>query len=126
MDDRSKSGRSDRVRTAILVGSALFVLAFVGIWFVGQDAASSAYDPEFDPSTLTQRIYPGTWAPWARGLLWLAAGTVAVVFNLAFATTPELSERGRKLAQAAAVVSGATFLAFSIGSFAGADWSVIH
>lgn len=98
-------------------------LAFIAFWFIGQEASA---DPTLDVPGFVASLYPGTWPPVARGLLWLFVGATAVGFNLTM-MHPRTETRAGRIALAAATgITGACFLAFAIGSFAGAPWSVIH
>lgn len=98
-------------------------LAFLALWFVGQEASS---DPTLQVPALLERLYPGTWHPFARGVLWLFTGATAVWLDLAVMAPRAASAAGRRAAVALAIVSGASFAAFAVGSFIAAPWSVIH
>lgn len=108
------------VRAAVAVACLLLVAGFVGIWILGQNATGATV-----PDTFLVHVYPGTWPPAARGILWLVVGAAAVVFDLLMLDIAE-TERGRTLLLAGAGMTGTCFLIFAVGSFASAPWSVIH
>ncbi len=110
-------------RTGLGIACALVLVGVVVLWLVGQDASA---DPTLQVPSLIERIYPGAWHPFARGTLWLVTGAAAVGVDLLFARPIAETRRGEIATVILAVITGASFLAFSIGSFLGADWSVIH
>ncbi|MCA1831417.1 MAG: hypothetical protein ABR548_02450 [Actinomycetota bacterium] len=113
---------SDRMRTIVGLVCALLALALSSLWFIGQERVPAGAITSSRPS----RLYPGAWPPAARGLLWLAVGAAAVAFDLVLVRARAESQRGRDLAAAFAIVTGAAFLIFAIGSFSDAAWSVIY
>lgn len=104
------------------VACAIVVLGLSSLWFIGQEVTPAGTVQASRPS----RLYPGTWPPVARGFLWLAAGVAAVGFDLVVVRASAQTERGRDLATAFAIVTGAAFLIFAAGSFAGAGWSIVY
>lgn len=115
--------RPMHARTGLGIACALVLVGFVVLWLVGQDASA---DPTLQVPTLVERLYPGAWHPFARGSLWLATGAAAVGVDLLFARPITETRRGEIGILILTAITGASFLAFSIGSFLGADWSVIH
>lgn len=113
----------DRVRIGLGIACAVVVLAFGAFWFIGQEASSS---PTLQAPALAQRLYPGSWPPFARGVFWFAAGAGAVGFDLLIVRPVAETSRGRAAVMGAAIVTGAGFFAFAAFSFAGAPWTVIH
>ena len=107
----------------MLVACMTVSLAFIAFWFIGQEASA---DPTLDVPAIVANLYPGTWPPVARGLLWLFVGGTAVGFNLTMMYPRTQTKAGRIALAAATTITGACFLIFAIGSFAGAPWSVIH
>jgi len=107
-------------RAALAAACLLLVAGFVGIWILGQNATGATV-----PDTFLVHLYPGTWPPFARGVLWLAVGAAAVVFDLLMLDIAE-TERGRTLLLAVAGMTGLCFFTFAVGSFARAPWSVVH
>lgn len=114
---------SERVTSRLAIACVAVSIAFIALWFVGQEASA---DPSLDVPWLVARLYPGTWHPFARGMLWLFVAATAVGFDMLVAYPRARTRAGRAGAAALAGVTGACFLAFAAGSFAGADWSVIH
>ena len=108
----------------LLLGVCLLILfGFVALFLVGQTVSN---DPTLEVPTLAERLYPGTWPPVARGLLWLITGSAAVGFDLLVVRPFAETRRGEVLVIASAVVTGASFLVFAVASFFGAAWTVIH
>lgn len=118
-----RTGLGPRTRTRLGVGCVLISIAFVGLWFVGQEASA---DPTLNVPDVVAYLYPGTWPPAARGLLWLFVGATAVGFDLLVMYPRAQTRAGRAGVVAAGAITGSSFGAFAIGSFAGAPWSVIH
>jgi hypothetical protein len=116
----SSPGRTPR---RVLVACYVISIVFIAFWFVGQEASA---DPTLDPPEILVRLYPGTWPPVARGVLWLFVGATAVVFNLTTMFPRAHTRAARIGVGVSTAITGACFVAFAIGSFAGADWSVIH
>ncbi len=112
-----------RARTRIGVACALVVLAFVAFWIFGQEVSA---DPSLEAPPLAEALYPGTWPPVPRGIAWLIAGAAAVGFDLLVMVPRAETRFGRRAAQVLGTITGASFLAFAIGTFFAADWSVIH
>ena len=114
---------SRRARTWFAVSCVLVSITFIALFLVGQELSA---DPELDVSGIAAGLYPGSWPPIARGLLWLFVAATAVGFDL-FIVYPRAETRaGRAGVATLAVLAGTSFGAFAIGSFAGASWSVIH
>ncbi len=114
---------SRRARARLLVACMVVSFAFLAFWFIGQEASA---DPTLDVPGVVAGLYPGTWPPVARGLLWLFVGATAVGFNLTMVYPRAQTRTGRVALVAATGITGSCFLAFAVGSFAGAPWSVIH
>lgn len=112
-----------RARTRIAVTGIVVSLFYVLFWFVGQEASS---DPTLSVPGLVAALYPGTWHPVARGILWLVVGASWVWFDLAVMHPRAQTRAGRAAVIVAAGVTGVCFLVFAIGSFVAAPWSVIH
>ncbi|MEX2556513.1 MAG: hypothetical protein WEB06_12915 [Actinomycetota bacterium] len=110
-------------RTGLGIACGVVLVAVVALWLVGQGVSA---DPTLRVPSLVERLYPGTWHPMARGMLWLISGAAAVGIDLLIARPIAESRRGEVMVVVLAFVTGACFLAFAIGSFAGAGWSVIH
>jgi hypothetical protein len=117
---RFVSRLSRRARTLLAAICLGIVLGFVGIFFVGEQSTGATV-----PGGFLVHLYPGTWPPFARGVLWLVVGAAAVVFDLLAITWVE-TDRGRRGTIIVAAVTGMSFLIFASASFAGAGWSVIH
>ncbi len=122
-DGNRVARRPLHARTGLGIACALVLVGFVALWLVGQDASA---DPALQVPSLVERLYPGAWHPIARGALWLLTGSAAVGVDLLFARPIAETRRGRIMVLVMAAITGGCFLAFSIGSFLGADWSVIH
>lgn len=114
---------SNRTRTRLGIACVLVSLAFIAFWFIGQEASA---DPTLDVPGFVAGLYPGTWPPVARGMLWLFVGATAVGFDLIIMYPRAQTRAGRTGVATLAAMAGASFGAFAIGSFAGAPWSVIH
>ncbi|MGH2728254.1 MAG: hypothetical protein ACRDKS_14900 [Actinomycetota bacterium] len=114
---------SARAKTRLGIACVVVSLAFIAFWFIGQEAS---YDQTLDVPDIVANLYPGTWPPIARGILWLFVGATAVGFDLAVMYPRAESRAGRTAVAVLAAMAGASFFAFAIGSFAGAPWSVIH
>lgn len=105
------------------IACAAALIVFVVLGLLGQDASA---DPTLQVPSLVERLYPGAWHPIARGILWLLTGAAAVGIDLLFARPIAENRRGEVTVLVSAVVTGISFLTFAVGSFLGADWSVIH
>lgn len=114
---------SPKAKLRLGIASLVASIAFIALWFVGQEASA---DPTLDVPGFVANLYPGTWPPVARGILWLFVGATAVGFDLAVMYPRAETRAGRASAATLAAIAGASFLAFAVGSFAGAPWSVIH
>lgn len=114
---------SQRARTRLLVACMVVSFAFIAFWFIGQEASA---DPTLVVPAIVANLYPGTWPPVARGLLWLFVGATAVGFNLTMMYPYAETRTGRVALAVATGITGSCFLAFAVASFAGASWSVIH
>lgn len=102
-----------RRRTLAGLAAALAVLAFSALWFAAREVGGGNAASFRRPA----RVFPTTWPPAVRGALWLAAGAVAVAFDLAVVRAGAESRRAKDAATAFAVVTGTAFLIFAVMTF---------
>lgn len=112
-----------RVRMRVGIACVLISFAFLALWFIGQEVSA---DPTLVVPGFVAALYPGTWPPAARGVLWLFVGTTAVGFDLLVMYPRTVTRAGRTSVATLAALAGASFGAFAIATFAGAPWSVVH
>lgn len=114
---------SERTKTRLGLACVLISLAFIALWFIGQEVSA---DPTLDVPGIVANLYPGSWPEAARGVLWLLVGVTAVGFDLLIVYPNARTRFGRTGLIAAGAITGLSFLIFAVGSFVGAPWSLIH
>lgn len=114
---------SRRRFTRLIVVCMILSVGFIILWFVGQEASA---DPTLEAPAFLVKLYPGTWPPVGRGFLWLFVAATTVGFNLTVMYPRAETKAGRIGLGITTGVTVTCFIAFAIGSFANAPWSVIH